>query len=264
MSNYVWLNFVIVFFFGILWGILELVINYELKYVGTSRKMRKKLKEETEGEDAVLDKEESAVGYIFLYLLLNGLVSALAYYALKFFSNEAIMDINSIEVPKLIIAGFGGVVVLRSSIFSIPFNGSTLEIGLISVVQALLDKIEKKIKHNIAANRICEIYEIMKDVDYDIAKDELPNLCITYIDGFSDKDSKDLINAIKEINGNLSNINKCMQLGREIARYCDVEILKRAIKKLPILKEGKEGKVMYRSDAQIEDEFESRKEKLLR
>ena len=264
MSNFVWLNFVIVFFFGILWGILELVINYELKYVGTSRRMRKKLKEETEGEDAVLDKEESAVGYIFLYLLLNGLVSALAYYALKFFSNEAIMDINSIEVPKLIIAGFGGVVVLRSSIFSIPFNGSTLEIGLISVVQALLDKIEKKIKHNIAANRICEIYEIMKDVDYDIAKDELPNLCITYIDGFSDKDSKDLINAIKEINGNLSNINKCMQLGREIARYCDVEILKRAIKKLPILKEGKEGKVMYRSDAQIEDEFESRKEKLLR
>ena len=132
------------------------------------------------------------------------------------------------------------------------------------MVQALLDKIEKKIKHNIAANRICEIYEIMKDVDYDIAKEELPSLCITYIDGFSDKDSKDLINAIKEINGNLSNINKCMQLGREIARYCDVEILKRAIKKLPILKEGKEGKAMYRSDAQIKDEFESRKEKLLR
>ena len=264
MSNFVWINFLIVFCFGILWGVLELVINYELKYVGSSRRKRKKLKEETEGKDVVLDKEESAIGYIFLYLLLNGLVSALAYYALKFFSNEAIVDINSIEVPKLIIAGFGGVVVLRSSIFSIPFNGSTLEIGLISVVQALLDKIEKKIKHNIAANRICEIYEIMKDVDYDIAKDELPNLCITYIDGFSDKDSKDLINAIKEINGNLSNINKCMQLGREIARYCDVEILKRAIKNLPILKEGKEGEAMYRSDVQIKDEFESRKEKLLR
>ena len=152
MSNYVWLNFVIVFVFGILWGILELVINYELKYVGSFNRKYKKAKEEN--EDVVLDKEESAIGYVFLYLLLNGLVSVLAYYALKFFSNEAIMDINSIEVPKLIIAGFGGVVVLRSSIFSIPFNGSTLEIGLISVVQALLDKIEKKIKHNIAANRI--------------------------------------------------------------------------------------------------------------
>ena len=264
MSNFVWINFVIVFFFGILWGVLELVINYELKYVGSFHRKHKKKKEEAENDDVVLDKEESAVGYIFLYLLLNGLVSALAYYALKFFSNEAILDINSIEIPKLIIAGFGGVVVLRSSIFSIPFNGSTLEIGLISVVQALLDKIEKKIKHNIAANRICEIYEIMKDVDYEVAKDELPDLCITYIDGFSDKDSKDLINAIKEINGDLSNINKCMQLGREIARYCDVEILKRAIKKLPVLKEGKEGKAMRLGDAQAKDEFEIRKEKLLR
>ena len=264
MNNFIWINFVVVFFFGILWGVLELVINYEMKYVGSSRRKQKKLKEETEGDDVVLDKEESAVGYVFLYLLLNGLVSALAYYALKFFSNEAILEINSFELPKLIIAGFGGVVVLRSSIFSIPFNGSTLEIGLISVVQALLDKIEKKIKHNIAANRICEIYEIMKDVDYDTAKEELPSLCITYIDGFSDKDSKDLINAIKEINGNLSNINKCMQLGREIARYCDVEILKRTIKKLPVLKEGKEGKAMRKVDAQIKDEFESRKEKLLK
>ena len=262
MSNYVWLNFVIVFAFGTLWGILELVINYELRYVGSFNRKYKKAKEEN--EDVVLDKEESAIGYVFLYLLLNGLVSALAYYALKFFSNEAILDIDSIEVPKLVIAGFGGVVVLRSSIFSIPFNGSTLEIGLISVVQALLDKIEKKIKHNIAANRICEIYEIMKDVDYDIAKDELPNLCITYIDGFSDKDSKDLINAIKEINGNLSNINKCMQLGREIARYCDVEILKRAIKKLPVLKEGKDVNSKRMGINQTKDEFETRKEKLLK
>ena len=54
MSNFVWINFVIVFFFGILWGILELVINYELKYVGTSRRMRKKLKEKTEGGIYVL------------------------------------------------------------------------------------------------------------------------------------------------------------------------------------------------------------------
>lgn len=261
MSYFVWLNFVIVFLIGILFGILELVINYELRYVGSSRRKRKKLKKEIKDDEVILDKEESAVGYIFLYLLLNGIVSALALYALKFFANEAIMDINKIEVPNLIIAGFGGVVVLRSSIFSIPFNGSTLEVGLISIVQALLDKIEKKIKHNIAANRICEIFDIMKGVNYDKAKEELPGLCIKYIDGFSDKDSKDLANAIREINGNLSNINKCMQLGREIARYCDVEILKRAIKKLPNLKEEEN---IPRGDAKMKDEFETRKEKLLR
>ena len=45
MSNFVWLNFVIVFVFGILWGILELVINYELKYVGSFNRKYKKAKE---------------------------------------------------------------------------------------------------------------------------------------------------------------------------------------------------------------------------
>lgn len=261
MSYYVWLNFVIVFMFGVLWGILELVINYELRYVGSFNRKYKKAKKEH--EDVVLDKEESALGYVFLYLLLNGLISALAFYSLKFFSKEPVLEINSIEIPNLIIAGFGGVLVLRSSIFSIQLNGNNVEVGLISIVQGLLDKIEKKIKHNIAANRICEIFDIMKDIDYETAKAELPSLCICYIDGFSEKDSKDLINAIKEINGNLSNVNKCLQLGREIARYCDVEILKRAIKKLPVLKEGDEERIKRQGIAQTKDEFETRKEKLL-
>ena len=195
---------------------------------------------------------------------MNGIVSALALYSLKYFSNEPISAINSLEIPNLVLAGFGGIVILRSSIFSVQLQGRTVEVGLISVVQALLDKIEKKIKHNIAANRICEIYEIMKDIDYETAKEELPSLCISYIDGFSDKDSKDLVNAIKEINVNLSNVNKSMQLGREIARYCDVEILKRAIKKLPVLKEGKDINLKRMGINQTKDEFETRKEKLLK
>ena len=45
MSYYVWLNFVIVFLFGVLWGILELVINYELRYVGSfNRKYKKRFR----------------------------------------------------------------------------------------------------------------------------------------------------------------------------------------------------------------------------
>lgn len=264
MSNYVWINFVIVFVFGTLWGTLELVINYDLKYVGSFRKKHKKKKVEEKDKDTVDDIEENAAGYIFLYLLLNGIVSALALYSLKYFSNEPISAINSLEIPNLVLAGFGGIVILRSSIFSVQLQGRTVEVGLISVVQALLDKIEKKIKHNIAANRICEIYEIMKDIDFETAKEELPSLCISYIDGFSDKDSKDLVNAIKEINVNLSNVNKSMQLGREIARYCDVEILKRAIKKLPVLKEGKDINLKRMGINQTKDEFETRKEKLLK
>ena len=96
MSYFVWLNFVIVFLFGILWGVLELVINYELKYVGSFNRKYKRAKEEH--DDVVLDKEESAVGYVFLYLLLNGFISALAFYSLKFFSKEPVCHLPSTRI----------------------------------------------------------------------------------------------------------------------------------------------------------------------
>ena len=143
--------------------------------------------------------------------------------------------------------------------FSYFNDNKEVGVGFMSIVHSLLDKIDKKIKHNIAAKRICEIYDIMKDVDYERAKEELPYLCIKYIDSFSEKDSKELINAIKDINGNLSDVNKSLQLGREIAKYCDVEILKRAVKKLPIRSSTEQPDV---EKVQINDEFETRKEQL--
>lgn len=97
----------------------------------------------------------------------------------------------------------------------------------------------------------------MKDVNFDLAKEELPSLCIEFIDNFTQEDSDRLKNKIIEIaNIDISGINKSMQLGREIALYCDEEILRRAIKKLPhiLLKEN--------NQALGQDEFERRKVKL--
>lgn len=251
------INFIIVFIFGCIWGLLELVVRYDLRYVGVAKRGKNHIKDNNGVE---IDKEENAIGYILLYLLLNGVVSVLALFLLKYCAHESLGDVSKIEFKNLIIAGFGGIIILRSSVFSILYNEKEVAVGLLSVAQALLDKIDKKIKHNIAAKRICEIYEIMKEVDYEMAKDELPYLCIKYIDDFTEKDSKDLINAIKEINGNLSGINKSLQLGREIARYCDVEILKRAVKKLPIKKDDPTQPCNDRNTKK--DEFETRKEKL--
>jgi exonuclease VII small subunit len=62
---------------------------------------------------------------------------------------------------------------------------------------------------------------------------------------------QDKIKKISEDN-RLSDVNKSLQLGREIAKYCDTEILKRVIKKLPHIKKS----------VTAEDEFESLKMKL--
>lgn len=256
MNCYVFLNLLIVLFAGILWGLLEIVVRYDLKYLSGHKKKRK---EQTVNNDVVLEKEESAWVYVICYLLLNGVISILAFIVLKHCAKEPLGNIQNVESENIIIAGFSGMLILRSSIFSIVKDNHEINIGFISVTQLLLEKIDKKIRHNIAAKRICEIYEIMKDVDYEKAKDELPDLCINYIDDFSAHDSKELINAIKVINGNLSMVNKSLQLGREIARYCDVEILKRAVKKLPIKDASSQLTEEVNTD---DDEFEVRKKQL--
>ena len=257
MKWIVFWNFFIVFFVGVLWGFLEIIISYDLRYVSGNRKKTKGLDEDK--DRVLLDKEESAWGYIICYLLLNGVISMISLLLLKYCANESICDIKAIEIENILISGLGGIILLRSSVFSFFKDNREIGVGLMTIVQSLLNKIDKKIKHNIAAKRICDIYYVMKDVDYDKAKDELPYLCINYIDDFSEKDSKDLINAIKEINGNLSGVNKSLQLGREIAKYCDVEILKRAVKKLPI-KNGIDSQ--GNTNSSDKDEFETKKEQL--
>lgn len=258
MKAIVFWNFFIVFFVGVFWGMVEIITSYDLRYVCGDKKKRRQKQNEVSGK-VLLEKEENALFYVFCYLLLNGVMSVISLLLLIYYSNETICDITVIEINKILIAGFGGIILLRSSVFSFFKDNREISVGMITIVKLLLDKIDKKIKHNIAAKRICEIYEVMKDVDYDKAKDELPYLCINYIDDFSERDSKDLIRAIKEINGNLSGVNKSLQLGREIARYCDVEILKRAVKKLPI----KNGNSQQGGASPSEkDEFETRKEQL--
>jgi hypothetical protein len=252
MNWYVLWNIIIVFLFGSFWGFAELLQRYkEWKYVFHCQKNKKKERD----KESQTNTKDSVIGYVISYIILNGLISVIALWLIKFFAKDAIATMDSIEFQNTLLAGFGGMMILRSSIFSIKQHNKDIEIGLATVVKIFLDTIDRKINHNIAARRVCDIYEIMKDVDFELAKEELPALCIEFIDYFTDEDSKNLTKKITEINGDFNNINKSLQLGREIAKYCNTEILRRVIKKLPHIKKETEGETK-------EDEFEARKLKL--
>ena len=252
------LNIISTFLFGSLWGLAELLLRYkEWHYLFNCQKNKKKNKIRDKADDTEIkvdNTEVSVGGYVISYIFLNGIISIVALLLIKFFAKDTLEVVNGVYI---IIAGFGGMVILRSSMFSIKHNKKDIEIGLATVVQIFLNTIDRKINHNVAARRVCNIYEIMKEVDFDLAKEELPALCIEFIDNFTKEDSDRLKNKITEIaNIDISNINKSMHLGREIAYYCDEEILRRSIKKLPhILKVERK--------SSVKDEFETRKLNLI-
>jgi hypothetical protein len=222
-----WINIIIVFLFGALFGFVEILQRYpNVKY-------------------------NFRVWMSYIYIVLNGIVAVLALLLIKYFKTpDDVLNFKTIEIVNLFIAGFGGMMILRSSIFSIKHKDDTIEIGLATLFQIFLNRTERRMKNKAASLKIINIDKIMKDVDFEKAKEELPSICTAFIDNFTDEDIVDLTKKVKEIsNLDISNQNKSMQLGRFIASFCDEEILKSAIDKLPYIK----GNADYQNDNEIDN-----------
>lgn len=211
----VYTNLIIVFLFGALFGFTEIL----QRYPGA--------------------KYNFKVFMSYIYIFLNGIAAIAALLVIKYIQTpDAVTEFNSFEIVNILIAGLAGMMILRSSVFSIKHNDETIEVGLATLFQVFLNVVEKRMKNKAAALRLETIEKIMADVNFDTAKQELPLLCTSFIDNFTDEDITKLINKVEEIsNLNIENRNKSLQLGRFIASYCDEEILEEAIRKLPYLKE---------------------------
>lgn len=210
------INILIVFLFGALFGFAEIL----QRYPGT--------------------KYNFKVWMSYVYIALNGIVAVLALFVIRYFKDpDNLLIFDSFEIIDILIAGFAGMMVLRSSIFSIKHNDETVEVGLATLFQVFLNAVEKRMKNKAAALRLERIEKIMTGVNFDTAKQELPLLCTSFIDNFTDEDINKLIKKVEEIsNLSIENANKSLQLGRFISSYCDEEILEAAIGKLPYLKDS--------------------------
>ncbi|MDR0604079.1 MAG: hypothetical protein LBG80_07240 [Bacteroidales bacterium] len=206
----VWINIIIVFLFGALFGFAEIL----QRYANT--------------------KYNFKVWMSYVYIALNGIVAVLALFLIKYFKNpDDVLNFKTIEAVNLLIAGFGGMMVLRSSIFSIKHKDDTIEVGLATLFQVFLSRVERRMKNKAAAYRFTRIAEIMKDVDFELAKQSLFSICTAFIDNFPDEEIISLTNKIEEIsNSDIENRDKSILLGRFIASFCDEEILDAVIKEL--------------------------------
>ena len=203
------INLLIVFIFGSIFGLSELLNRYtESKYV-------------------------FKLWQAYTYVLLNGSISIIAFLLIKYLKEQELFDIETIEINNILIAGFGGMMILRSSIFSIKHKGEKVEIGFGAIAQIFLDVVERNMKNRAASIRLEEIDTLMVDINFDKAKDELSTLCICYIDNFSKEDNERLNKELETLSSlDITNTNKSLQLGRYISMYCDTKVLKKAIEKL--------------------------------
>lgn len=207
------LNIIVVGLIGALFGVAELLQRYsDTKYTFMKR---------------------GNMSLSVTYIAINIFVSVIALLVIEYAKGNKELEFSTLEFANILIAGLGGMMILRSYLFSYKLKDKQVEIGLSAIIQIFLNHIDKRISQNSAKERVDTIAEIMRDVNFDIAKDELYTLCISFIDNFTSEDMAELTKRIKDIEGyDVSNKNKSMQLGRAIACYCGEDVLTKGIKQL--------------------------------
>ena len=175
----------------------------------------------------------------WIYMLLNGVISATAYYILNQW-NIKVDEQNISEATKMIIAGVSAMVIIRSSIFSIKIVNSEIKKEVTPFIQVLLDWVNKKFDQKRAGLRLKEVKEIMKNVDFEKAELILPDLCITHMKTITYDDQKIIGAKVEEIKKliNLENSKidanfvKTLKLGMLLADTAGIGILKDAVEVL--------------------------------
>lgn len=202
------INLTIVFLFGGLFGFAELLQRYsETKYL-------------------------FKVWQSYFYIILNGAISISALLIIHYLKvPDEIFKFTSIEFGNIIIAGFGGMLIIRSSFFSYKKNEQKIDVGFAAVFQIFLDTAEDRMKQKAAAKKLKTFYSIMKDVNFDSAKSVLPILCKSFIYNYSDGDIEGLSKEITIIGNDagLSNSQKSMLLGNLVSLYYNEELLQAAV-----------------------------------
>ena len=139
-----------------------------------------------------------------MYLLVNGLISALVYGILIRFQASLIPAVNTDHLLGAMIAGLGAMAILRSKFFAFRTQaGDDISIGPDVVAAAYLDSANRSIDRERAVSRLALVLSLTKDIVLptnvesalvlslsafqNLSKDELKeakaNIAVTYADG---------------------------------------------------------------------------------
>jgi hypothetical protein len=100
-----------------------------------------------------------------MYLLINGLISALVYGLLVRFNASLVPAVNSDHLLGAIIAGLGAMAILRSKFFAFRTQaGDDISIGPDVVAAAYLDSANRSIDRDRAVSRLSLVFSLTKDM----------------------------------------------------------------------------------------------------
>ena len=169
-----------------------------------------------------------------------GLHVGASFGALWLLNNEASWLFDSSQpgttqvVTKIVLAAFGSLAVIRSSVFQARIGDRVIDVGPHALVAALLDTADRSMDRRHAEHRSAIVTEIMSDVAFDKAQVALPAHCFNAMQTVSDEEQEAVSAQLSKIArlGSMPDHAKSLNLGFLLLDIVGENLLRQAVSDL--------------------------------
>ncbi len=170
----------------------------------------------------------------YIYLIVNGLASILAYWIIVTtnvtFSKDNIAINSFLQVT---IGGLTALAFLRSYFARVKIGEKEVDVGLVPLLQAILDNVMKAFERKRSNVNVTYLSQLMTGIDFDKAKLDIPALCIELQGAISEQQGVELGKKMEELSKqSLMNTTKCIAMGQAIAKIAGSEFLDNVVNTL--------------------------------
>jgi hypothetical protein len=170
----------------------------------------------------------------WIYILVNGSAAALALYVVRVFSWDfGAQAADSRSFLQVLLAGFGALIVLRSSFFSVRVGEQDISLGPALLLNSLLSIADRNVDRIRAIDRARLVAKIMTDISFEKCREALPAFCLTSMQNVSAGEQADLRTAIDALSGSeLPDAARSYSLGLLLMNVSGPAVLEGAVEVL--------------------------------
>lgn len=139
--------------------------------------------------------------FSYFYIALNLAASLLALWSLRLFGVTFGLEDNLLlqRWVQVLAAGLGAMMLFRSSVFIFRAGDRDVSVGPSSILEVLLDVLDREVDRARAKKRAKVVQEIMRDIQFQRASLELPIIAFALLQNLSREDQENTHNKIRKL-----------------------------------------------------------------
>ncbi|CAK0772866.1 membrane hypothetical protein [uncultured Gammaproteobacteria bacterium] len=164
------------------------------------------------------------------YILVNVAASLCALLIVQ--RTEALNDAHPRWFYEVLLASFGSAAFFRTAVFTVRVGNTDIGVGPSVVLKSLLDAADRMVDRDQAQDRAVDVANIMRDVDFDKARTDLPALCFVLVQNLAAEEQKDAAEQIKMLHQGVKDGTpggKSILLGAYLLRIVGPDVLEGAV-----------------------------------